>query len=133
MNTLFRSLTLAACCTAVPQAYAENAVDTLLAEYIAAGVTAFDAEAGEELWNREFTTKGEQRACTTCHGADSTQAGQHATTGKTIEAMAPSVNAKRLTEIKEIDKWFKRNCKWTLGRECTAQEKGDVLSFLREQ
>jgi hypothetical protein len=47
--------------------------------------------------------------------------------------MAPSVNAERLTEAKKMDKWFLRNCKWTLGRACTAQEKGDVLMWLRDQ
>ncbi|MEA3244387.1 MAG: DUF1924 domain-containing protein, partial [Pseudomonadota bacterium] len=31
---------------------------------------------------------------------------------------------------KKIEKWFKRNCKWTLGRECTAQEKADFLAYI---
>ncbi|MFK5970948.1 MAG: DUF1924 domain-containing protein [Candidatus Marithrix sp.] len=31
----------------------------------------------------------------------------------------------------QIRKWFKRNCKWTLGRECNAQEKGDILKFIQ--
>ncbi|MCW8907187.1 MAG: DUF1924 domain-containing protein, partial [Sedimenticola sp.] len=51
--------------------------------------------------------------------------------GKAIEPMAPTVNPKRLTEVKQIKKWFVRNCKWTLGRECTAQEKGDFLAYLK--
>ena len=45
--------------------------------------------------------------------------------------MAPSVNAARLSSRKQIEKWFKRNCKWTLGRECSAQEKGDLLAYLK--
>jgi len=49
------------------------------------------------------------------------------------DPMAPCVNPKRLTERRQAEKWFKRNCKWTLGRACTAQEKGDLLSFLRNQ
>jgi hypothetical protein len=73
------------------------------------------------------------RACTSCHSNDLTQPGRHATTGKAIEPLAPSVNAKRLTERRRIEKWFKRNCKWTLGRECTPQEKGDLLSFMGKQ
>ena len=44
--------------------------------------------------------------------------------------MAPSVNPKRLTDRTKIEKWFVRNCKWTFGRECTPQEKGDLLSFI---
>ena len=54
-------------------------------------------------------------------------------TGKVIDPMAPSVNPKRFTDAKEIEKWFKRNCTWTVGRECTPQEKGDFLSYLRTQ
>jgi hypothetical protein len=57
--------------------------------------------------------------------------GKHAKTGKAIEPMAPSVNPKRLSDEKQIRKWFSRNCKWTLGRECTAQEQGDVLLYLQ--
>jgi hypothetical protein len=45
--------------------------------------------------------------------------------------MAPSVNPERLTDQRKITKWFKRNCKWTLGRECTHREQGDVLAYLR--
>jgi len=29
-----------------------------------------------------------------------------------------------------VAKWFRRNCKTVLGRECTAQEKGDILTYL---
>ena len=53
--------------------------------------------------------------------------------GKVIDPMAPSVNSKRLTDAKKINKWLLRNCKWTFGRECTAQEKGNVLLWLSEQ
>ncbi|MCP4267412.1 MAG: DUF1924 domain-containing protein, partial [Candidatus Brocadiaceae bacterium] len=67
----------------------------------------------------------------TCHGSDLNQAGKHVRTNKLIKAMAPSANPERYTKVKKIKKWFLRNCKWTLGRECTAQEKGDVLAYLK--
>jgi len=47
--------------------------------------------------------------------------------------MSARVNAERYTDEKKIEKWFKRNCKDTWGRECTAQEKGDFLTFLLAQ
>jgi len=50
-----------------------------------------------------------------------------------IDPMALSVNPERYTDPDKIEKWFLRNCKWTLGRECTAQEKGDVLTYLGSQ
>ena len=67
-----------------------------------------------------------ERSCTTCHGTDQAKPGRHQRTGKVIESMAPSVNPQRLTDVAKIEKWFVRNCKWTLGRECSAQEKGDA-------
>ena len=107
-------------------------VDDLLSEFSAKGAGPFSAMAGKAFWTREFASKdGSKRACTSCHTSDPKKPGQHAKTGKAIEPMAPSANAKRLTERRQVEKWFKRNCKWTLGRECTAQEKGDLLSFLR--
>ena len=118
---------------AIPFYAQADAVSELEAEYQAQGGTNFSAAAGEALWNKEFvdTKKGDTRSCTTCHTADLTQPGKHAQTGKAIESMAPTVNPKRLTEVKQIKKWFVRNCKWTLGRECTAQEKGDFLAYLK--
>jgi hypothetical protein len=45
--------------------------------------------------------------------------------------MSPVVNPDRLTDPKKIKKWFRRNCKWTLGRECTAAEQADVIDYLK--
>lgn len=109
-------------------------VDDVLQSYRAAGAGEFSATRGESLWLKDYPdaeAAGKVRNCSTCHGRDLGKAGRHATTGKDIEAMAPSVNNKRFTDAKTIEKWFTRNCKWVLGRECTVQEKGDILSFLR--
>lgn len=106
------------------------AVDQLLNEYRAAGAGEFSAQAGAALWQRTYQA---DRSCARCHGADPRVMGKHIRTGKPIEPMAPSVNPKRLTELTEIRKWLLRNCKWTLGRECTSQEKGDVLTWLSTQ
>jgi hypothetical protein len=108
-----------------------DAVAELLAVY---GGGPFDAAAGAAFWQQRH--KGADaggRSCTTCHTADTRQPGRHAATGKAIDPLAPSVSPRRLTDRPEIEKWLMRNCKWTLGRECTAQEKGDILTFLRAQ
>lgn len=112
-------------------AYA-GAASELQTSYQTQGAGPFSAETGEALWKRSFTDakSGKQRSCETCHGTDLRQIGKHAKTGKVIEPMAPSANPERLTQVKKIKKWLLRNCKWTLGRECTAQEKGDLLAFL---
>jgi hypothetical protein len=44
--------------------------------------------------------------------------------------MAPKANEERFTEPKKVAKWFKRNCNDVLDRECTAQEQGDVMTYL---
>ena len=93
--------------------------------------SSFSARRGENLWNMQFTVSGQQRSCASCHTADPRQAGEHVRTGKAIQAMAPSLNSDRFTDQSKINKWFKRNCKWTLGRVCTYQEKGDVLEYLK--
>ena len=115
--------------------YTTEAVDNLLAEYRTKGAENFKAEAGKNLWFQEFTEAktGKIRQCTTCHTNDLRNAGKHARTGKVIKPLAPSVNSERLMVLKTIRKWLKRNCKWTLGRECTAQEKGDILTFIQTQ
>ncbi len=112
-----------------PSVQAGNAVDELLARYQAEGAQTTDAVRGEHLWK---TPQGE-RSCQTCHGKDLTRPGSHQRTGKAIKPMAPSVNPERLMQTRKIEKWFLRNCKWTFGRECSAQEKADILVFLKKQ
>jgi len=59
--------------------------------------------------------------------------GEHIRTGKVIDPMALSANPNRFSDAKKIEKWFRRNCKWVLGRTCTAQEKGNILLYLQNQ
>ncbi len=108
-------------------------VDELQAGYRTSGAGPFNAAAGKQLWFDSNDHAGEARGCTRCHGDTPKAAGRHASTGKPIEPMAPSMTPARLTDAAKVEKWFKRNCNWTLGRECSAQEKGDVLEFLRGQ
>lgn len=117
----------------VPAVQAADTVAQLQARYRAAGAGPFNAAAGKALWTSQHEGRGQPRSCTTCHSANLKQTGKHVRTGKTIKPMAPSVNPKRLTDPAKVEKWFTRNCKWTLGRPCTAQEKGDVLSFINSQ
>lgn len=110
------------------------AVDERLAEYRSQGAKNFSAQAGEKLWNQELTDPrtSDRRSCATCHHANLAETGKHTETGKPIKPMKPAVNPERLTDAKKVEKWFLRNCKWTYGRECTAQEKGDILMFINQ-
>jgi len=90
------------------------------------GFAGFSAARGERL----FRQKGSDWSCASCHTADPRAVGRHAVTGKAIEPFAPAANPKRFTDESKTAKWFKRNCKDVFSRECTATEKGDLLSWL---
>jgi cytochrome c peroxidase len=99
----------------------------LLAGYAAqAGVPA-QAERGRKLFT---SPHGREWSCASCHGAAPTQVGKHVSTGKPIGALAPAFNPERFTDVARTEKWFRRNCNDVLGRECTAGEKADLLSWL---
>lgn len=108
-------------------------VDSLLAEAKAAdsSFNGFSAADGEELFRSErmHSKKGEERGCTTCHTKNPADSGK-TPVGKVIEPISPAVNSERFTEVKHVNKWFKRNCKWVLERECTPAEKGNYITFM---
>jgi len=116
---------------ATASAAATAAPEALLAPYRAAGAGPFSVERGAAAWTRK--TGGEERSCADCHGTDLSQSGRHAKTGKTIGPLAPSADGQRLTDVGEVEKWLLRNCRWTWGRECTPQEKGDFLQYISSQ
>ena len=91
----------------------------------------FDPGRGKELYLKQFSTgKIDTPSCTTCHTNDPTQPGE-TRAGKAIDPMAVSMSPERYQTLKKAEKWFGRNCRSVLGRECTAIEKGDFLSFMK--
>lgn len=89
--------------------------------------TTPSASRGETFFNAKH---GGEWSCASCHGTPPTGTGKHASTGKPIGPMAPAFNPERFTDLAKSDKWFRRNCKDVLSRECTAAEKADVLAYL---
>ena len=112
---------------------AGSVVPQMLQEYQAQGAASFSAERGKAMWNETHMQKdlGQPVSCASCHGSDLGKPGKHAKTGKLIEPLSPRANPERLTDTAKIEKWFGRNCNWTLGRACTAQEKGDFLTYIQ--
>lgn len=128
----FRVLLGALAATCAPTVFADTVAD-LLKQYESQGASQFAPSTAESMWTKTFpdAKTGEQRKCALCHTEDLKRTGKHAVTGKAIEPLAPSANPKRLTDPEHVEKWFSRNCKWTLGRECTPQEKGNFLVMIR--
>jgi len=114
--------------------------DALLADYAAEARAAappfsgFSAQRGERLF-RTTWAGGDARtpSCTSCHTENTRGPGRNAKTGREIEPVAVSANAKRFTDRNEVEKQFGRDCKSVLGRECTALEKGDYIAFMTGQ
>jgi hypothetical protein len=99
----------------------------LLSQYSALAGSPAQPERGRAF----FTTQhGAEWSCASCHGNPPTRDGRHASTGKTLSPMAPAANPQAFTQTAKVDKWFRRNCKEVVGRECSAAEKADVLSYL---
>jgi hypothetical protein len=87
----------------------------------------FSPAQGETFFKQKH---GNDWACASCHTDNPAAVGKHAKTGKIIDPLAPAANSERFSNPAKVAKWFKRNCNDVLGRVCTAQEKGDVLSYL---
>ena len=95
-----------------------RAADTTIAEQRAHWSTQAgrpgDAARGEAF----FTTRhGGEWSCASCHGTR-------------LDPLAPAANPRAFTDSARVDKWFRRNCRDVLSRECTAAEKADVLAYL---
>ncbi len=104
-----------------------------LAKASDASFIAFDAERGKNLFSTNFGKgKPETPACTSCHSSSPTNIGE-TRAGKAIDPLAISKTPDRYSDPKKVEKWFRRNCKSVLGRECTPVEKGDFITYMISQ
>jgi mono/diheme cytochrome c family protein len=108
---------------------------SLMARYAqAAGVpvSALSASRGAALYRTEHPGRSAQTvSCASCHTDNPKQAGR-TRVGKRIEPLAPAANPERFTDAAKVEKWFRRNCMDVLQRECSAQEKGDFVTWLSQ-
>lgn len=88
------------------------------------------ADAGKAFFNRELTIRGKQVACASCHTSNPANPGKHIVTGKPIKPLAPSVNTERFSDVAKVEKNFEKHCLEIIGRDCTAQEKGNYIAYL---
>lgn len=91
----------------------------------------FDYKRGEQIFTTEHIgKKGELISCVSCHTNDLSKNGRNEHTNKVIEPLSPHANPKRFTEVKEVKKWLRRNFRDVYNRKGTAQEKGDVITYI---
>ena len=112
---------------ALPSLVQATTPEALLADYVKQSGQSAQPVRGETFFKQNHQQEWQ---CTSCHGKFPTQTGRHASTDKPIEPLAPAANAKRFNDVAKVEKWFRRNCKDVLARECTAAEKADVLAWL---
>jgi mono/diheme cytochrome c family protein len=88
------------------------------------------AEEGKKFFNREVGMQGRKVSCASCHTANPADNGKHIITGKLIRPLAPSVNAKRFTDLEKVEDKFVEHCNDITGSDCTAQEKANFITYL---
>ena len=127
-----KSVSLLALLGTVPLSQAETP-QNLLDEYRQAAKAqnpafkGFTAAAGESFYKNKH---GGDWSCASCHTDNPTATGKHVVTGKVIQPLSPNANPERFSDGAKVNKWFKRNCNDVLKRECTAEEKGNMLTYL---
>lgn len=128
---VYRTLFVLALCMGLGATATSQAADTSaqqqLQYYISQAGRAASANNGDQFFNSKH---GREWTCASCHGTPPTQQGKHASTGKLIAPLAPAFNPKAFTDTARVEKWFRRNCKDVLSRECSAAEKADVIAYL---
>lgn len=90
------------------------------------------AKRGETLFRQRFGNNDKMPACTSCHTDSPVNAGQHAVTGKAIRPLAVAANGQRFSDPAKVEKWFGRNCKEVIARDCTPAEKADFVAYMSE-
>ncbi|MFM8798809.1 MAG: DUF1924 domain-containing protein [Fluviibacter sp.] len=107
----------------------QNFLDTFTQESKAQNPAfkGFSAKAGESFYKNKH---GGDWSCSSCHTDNPAAEGKHAVTGKVIQPLSPNANPLRFTDSAKVNKWFKRNCNDVLKRECTPEEKGNLLTYL---
>ncbi len=115
-------------------AFAETPV-SLVSGYAAEAAKAApgftpSAKRGQSFFIKEWSVSQKMPNCTVCHGKNLKIDGKHVITDKRIDPLAPAANPERFTSTAKVEKWFKRNCKEVVGRECTAAEKADFIQFV---
>ncbi|WP_458700104.1 DUF1924 domain-containing protein [Sulfurospirillum sp. 1307] len=91
----------------------------------------FSAKRGEKIFTTSHIGKrGESISCTSCHTVNLKNSGKNVHTNKVLDPLSPTQNPKRLSKVKNVKKWLRRNFNDVYNKEGTALQKGDVLYYI---
>lgn len=91
----------------------------------------FDYARGEKIFTSKQTDKkGNPISCVTCHTSNLSVNGLNPNTNKVIKPLSPITNQERFIDVKEVKKWLRRNFNDVYGREGSALEQGDVVTYI---
>jgi hypothetical protein len=69
--------------------------------------------------------------CRACHVINDEEHPDPAEAKKrVIGPFAPAANPERFADAEKVERYFRTNCRMLLQRECSAQEKGDLITWL---
>lgn len=89
------------------------------------------AEAGRAFYIKKVTNaKGRVFSCSDCHNDNPSKMGEHNTLGDPIKPLAPSANPNRFSDVQKSAKGFNKHCTDLYGKDCSAQEKADLITYL---
>jgi mono/diheme cytochrome c family protein len=87
-------------------------------------------EAGQAFYTRKILVHGKEVSCSSCHTDNPTAVGKHVVTGKPIKPLSPIANTKRFSDLDKVETNFAKHCQDIIGKDCTAQEKANYITFL---
>jgi hypothetical protein len=120
-------------------------MDKLLAVYAAAAKIEVKAEKGRgNVSDKPFTVEEGRRfylvrrtwqsgdyTCSGCHTEDPKKEGKHIKTKLPLKPLAPSANPERFINANKVEANFTAHCMDLHERDCTAYEKGNLITYLK--
>lgn len=88
------------------------------------------AEAGKTFYTRKIVVKGKEISCSSCHTENPAAEGKNVETGKSIKALSPVSNPARFSNLDKVEENFTKHCIDVRGKDCSAQEKADYITYL---
>jgi cytochrome c peroxidase len=90
----------------------------------------FSADAGRALYVKRRSYQEQDVSCSSCHTDNPANEGKNVDTGRSIKPLAISANPNRFTDAKKVEKNFSIHCIDLYKKDCSAQDKGDFLTYI---